>query len=377
MKKVLILYASYGTGHKAIANYIGNYIKDNNNNVEIMLVDILDYSWKIIGSASQKINTYFMLNTPKIHNMFYKLADNKPISVIFDELATTMFKNKEMKELIRNFNPDLSIGTHFFGSSLIAHYNKLGIINSKLITVVTDYEAIEIWFKNHKYTDYFVVPNNYARDYLIKDGVEESKIKVLGIPVCPKIDIEYNKEKSMSTYNINPKYPTCLLFGGGGNGSTSSLKYIKPIILSNYKLNIIFVAGKNETSKNKVLELIKENNITNVKVLGFTNKVPELIDMADFVVTKPGGVQTTESLYFRKPLLMFKAGGAQEEANYKYFESLDYGKYFNTPKELNEFIGKIVNDISIIDKWKKNMKKDKGKEAMGKLYKLISSVLNI
>ena len=59
-KKVLIVYASYGSGHKAIANYIANYIKANDKKVEVATLDILTYSMDIIGSISQKVNSFFI-----------------------------------------------------------------------------------------------------------------------------------------------------------------------------------------------------------------------------------------------------------------------------------------------------------------------------
>ena len=60
-KKILIMYASYGSGHKAIANYIKEYINKNNDDIEVATLDILTNSMSGVGSISQKVNSFFML----------------------------------------------------------------------------------------------------------------------------------------------------------------------------------------------------------------------------------------------------------------------------------------------------------------------------
>ena len=89
--------------------------------------------------------------------------------------------------------------------------------------------------------------------------------------------------------------------------------------------------------------------------MGFVNNVPELLQVCDFVVSKPGGAQTTESLYFKKPIIMINHSGGQEVANFKYFEKNGYGKRFRTQFMFNLFMKKISNNPSIIDKMRKNI----------------------
>jgi processive 1,2-diacylglycerol beta-glucosyltransferase len=135
-------------------------------------------------------------------------------------------------------------------------------------------------------------------------------------------------------------------------------------------IDFIYVAGKNQDSKDKVDKWIKRNKIKNIKTMGFVNNVPELLQICDFVVSKPGGAQTTESLYFKKPIIMINCSGGQEVANFKYFEKNGYGKRFRTAFMFNHYMKKISDNPSIIDKMRKNMNKNKNNEAMEKLYKI-------
>ena len=370
-KKVLIVYASYGSGHKAIANYIANYIKENDKKMEVATLDILTYSMDIIGSISQKVNSFFMLKTPRIHNFFYNLTSTKVGGDFIDSLSMSIFKNKKMESQIKSFNPDIVVATHFFGPSLIKHYNDKGVTNAKIITVITDYDVIELWMKQHKVVDTFVVGSKDMEKDLIKRGVDKRKIKVFGIPIAKMDKSSIDREKMLKEYNFKGDKPICIFFGGGGNGSSKTLPYIKRVAKSNKDLDIIYIAGKNEYSK-EVMEIYKDyHELDNLRVLGFVTNIPKLLELCDFVVSKPGGIQLTECLYFKKPVLMIKNSGGQEIANYKYFEREGYGKYFKTSFGLNKYIKVMLNDKKILSNFKKNMRKNTHEDAIEKVYDLI------
>jgi UDP-N-acetylglucosamine:LPS N-acetylglucosamine transferase len=95
------------------------------------------------------------------------------------------------------------------------------------------------------------------------------------------------------------------------------------------------------------------------------------MQICDFVVSKPGGAQSTESLYFKKPIIMINCSGGQEIANYKYFVKNGYGRRFRAAFTFAKYMKAISDDPSIIAKMKKNMSKNNSDKAMGELYKII------
>lgn len=374
-KKILIIYASYGNGHKAIGKYIERYFLEQNPHLEIKCVDLMDYAMPLIGKISQKVNSFFMLKTPIIHDMFYKGSNTVVGGYIVDHISTVLFKNKKMRKVLLDFNPDLTIATHFFGSSLISHYNKKGLINSKLVTVVTDYESCELWLNDYKCDDYLIVGDKSEVPFLVKRGIDKKKIKPLGIPIAPITDNNFKKETLLKKLNISGDRLICTFFGGGGNGSTTSIPYIKRIMKNNLNLDIIYIAGNNKKSKEIVDNYIKDNNITNVHTLGFVTNVPEILQISDFVISKPGGAQSTECLYFHKPILMINASGGQEIANYKYFTKNGYGKRFRTSFGLTNGVKHLVTNPKVLKNMQNNMAKNDNRDAMDKLYILCTDLL--
>lgn len=373
--KILIIYASYGNGHKAIGKYIEKYFLEENKDLEIKCIDLMDYAMPLIGKISQKVNSFFMLKTPIIHDLFYKSSNTVVGGYLADYISTTLFKNKRMRKALMDFNPDLTIATHFFGSSLISHYNRKGLINSKLVTVVTDYESCELWLNDYKCDDYLIVGDKSEVHSLVKRGIDKKKIKALGIPIAPYVNNNFNKTSFLKKLGIKGDKLVCVFFGGGGNGSMASIPYIKRLMKNRLDLDIIFIAGNNKKSKEMVDNYIQENNITNVHTLGFVTNVPELLQACDFVISKPGGAQSTECLYFHKPIMMINASGGQEIANYKFFTKNGYGIRFRTSFGLTRGVKNIVNNPESLKKMALNMAKGDNHDAMAKLYELCKDLL--
>lgn len=370
-KRILITYAMYGNGHRAIAEYIEKYIKSKNEDVEILSIDLLKYSVPILGNISQKVTDFFLLRFPLGWSFIYNLFDTKISSAIANHASMSLFKNKKMKKIISDFNPDLTISTHFYGSSLIDFYNRKGIIHSKLITVITDYEAHALWLRGYKNEQAIIVGDKDEVSYLVKKGVAKDKIKPIGIPINPITSINFDVTKAINKYGFTGERPICLFFGGGGNGGTHSLPYIKSLIKSKLNIDFIYVAGKNQNAKEKVDKWISEYKASNFKTFGYVNNVPELLQICDFVVSKPGGAQTTESLYFKKPVIMINCSGGQEVANYKYFVKNGYGRRFRVVFTFTKYLKNISDNPRLIYEMVENMKLDQTNEAMQKLYEII------
>ncbi len=374
-KRILLTYATYGNGHRAVAEYIESYFKSKDPELEILAIDLLKYSTPILGRLSQKTTDFFLLKFPMGWSAIYNSFNHRISSSIASKTSMQLFKNKRMKKIITDFNPDMTISTHFFGSSLIDYYNRKHVTNCKLITVVTDYEAHALWLKGYKREEAIVVGDKDEVNYLVKKGVERRKIKPIGIPINPITNEDFNVLEATERYGFTGVRPICLFFGGGGNGGTHSLPYIRKLIKSNINMDFIYVAGRNEDAKNKVDRWISEYGAKNFKTLGFVNNVPELLQIADFVVSKPGGAQTTECLYFKKPILMINCSGGQEVANYKYFVRNGYGKRFRVPYTFYKYMEHLSNHPEEIEKMKKNMEKSNNHKAIEKLYKLATDIL--
>ena len=374
-KKILITYATYGSGHKTVANHIYNYLKEKSN-YEIKIIDVMDYA-NIIGRLSKETHEKNATHKSRafIFNMAYKFFDFKATTSIYKIVTKSIFKNKKLQEDIINYNPDLLISTHFWGNIIIGMLNKKGLLDTQIISIMTDYVSHEMWLKDEESVDAYIVSNDIVKKELIEKGVNGKKIYSFGIPISKEFLKVDNSIEIKNKYHVNNNKKTILFFAGGSLGSVTSFNYLKRVLENEYDINIIFVCGKNEELKEKTDNYIKRNKYKNVTVLGFSNEVNNLLKIADVVITKPGGLSITECLEMKKPMLLIPGIGGQEVYNERFVCRNGYGLRCRTPRRLSKTIGLILKKENILNHIKTKLSRYDDNRSIEKIYKLSEKML--
>ncbi len=376
MKKILIIYAPFGSGHKSIASYIANYFQNVNHDYEIKVLDVAKYA-NMLGKAGVK-GFNFVINHRKniLFSFIYDSTNNKFETLNQMNICKKAFDNPKIRKEIVGFNPDLTISTHFFGGNIVAYYNKLGLTNSKIMTVVTDYVTHSFWARYHDTQDAFIVANEIVKNKMIKKGVPEKKLYAFGLPFdFTKAQNMVPKEKLIVKYNLDIRKPTYLFFSGGSNGSMANFDYLKSLINQNLAINIIFVCGHNEKLERKCQEYIRKNQITNVTILGFVKDVYSLLNISDVVITKPGGATVTECIDMKVPMILIPGNGGPEKYNARYISRKRYGVKVHSQLGLVRLVKKCLKNPHIVATWHENLLKEKKNEATKKIYDLSSKLL--
>lgn len=300
MKKILIFYGSFGGGHLSAARNIKEYIDSNYKETETIVVDCIECVNKALNKFTTKAYSDMAKNAQWMWKKVYYGAESGTVSKISTEAQKVMAI--KLKKVIQEYNPNLIISTHPFSSYMCALLKKKKKINAKLATVLTDYAPHGQWLIHPAYVDYFFVAHEGMKENLLTRGIKEPQIKVTGIPLSNRFLANYDKEKVLSEFGLTSTKKTVLFFAGGeqGFGKDQIFDMLKAIIENFPTLQIIAISGKNKKIKTNFDTLVsKTNSNENVKVLPYTNKVPELMSVADLVITKPGGLTTTESLASR------------------------------------------------------------------------------
>lgn len=372
-KKILITYASYGSGHKTVANYIYEYFKEHGD-YDLKIVDVMDYA-SPIGKINLKLfNMIFKFQFSLPATIGYELSDNKIVTAPY-KIYTKACLNKKLQKDFLEYNPDLLIATHFFGGIMMGSINKKYHTKTKIITIITDYCSNCMWIQNHKYEDYIVVSNEIVKQEVLKFGVDEKKICPFGIPLSSKFKVTDDKEKIKLKYNIKNNKPIILFFGGGSMGSSFTYNYLKALLKLKLDINIIFVAGKNVELQNKVNDLVMKENTPNITVLGFTNDVSNLLNIATLVITKPGGLSVTEALEMKTPMILIPGNGGQENYNANFVTKNKFGLRVRTPFQLSRVMKKINNNPEIVQDMYNNLKNQEENKSIEKLFNLVEKEL--
>ncbi len=367
-KKVLIGYASYGSGHKAVAHYIKSYF-DKFNDYEVMILNLSEYS---SGFGKLAANVFDHVNKREhIFSFFYDIVNNKLMGKGNIQLCLKSFDTSKVREVFKEFNPDIVISTHYYTSYYAGLFKKENVINSKIFTVITDFSHHSWWTVNKEDINYFIVANDMVKNELISHGIEASKICPFGIPInrdyIRNVD---NKEFVLKKYSLNGGKPIYLFFAGGSDGFDSAYDYFVPLVKAKLPIDIIFVCGKNKKLKDKCEKYIADNDIKNVIVLGFSKDVFNLLNISDVVITKPGGSTVNEIISMKKPSILIPGVGGQEKYNAKYMVKKHYSLKVRGTKNLVRKVKLCINYPFIVNSMKNKLCKMNEEDACKKIYEL-------
>ena len=320
MKKILIFYGSYGGGHLSAAKTICSYLEKNyENDVEVKIVDCIEYINKYINKVSTEAYKELAKKAPWAWKHVYNNSQAGALSHISN--TTNKLMSHKLNSLLQEFKPDLVISTHPFASQMCSLLKQKNKINCKLATILTDYHIHAQWLVLYKNIDYFFVANEQMKLDMISKGVRDQRIFVTGIPISERFLKTYNKQEILEKYNLSPDKETILFFAGGefGLGRSTTYTILKILIRIFKEVQVIAISGKNKKMNQKFNDLVKSTNTQNrVKILEYTNDVPELMSISMGVITKAGGLTLTESLVSNLPIAIVNPIPGQEEENAEY-----------------------------------------------------------
>ncbi len=360
MKKIMISYASYGGGHLSAAKNLKEYIEKNYPDYEVTLFDCMRYVNRVIDKVCGTTYSGITKNIPWFWGKIYYHTQNPVIEKVLS-LSNKILSFK-LGRFLKKEPQDIIISTHFFVGHLFSILKERKKIDSILATIITDYgeDPYNEWISNHEYMDYIFVAHSEIKNKLIEKGISEEKVFDTGIPISDKFLKNYNKSEIFNNLDLDTDKKTILFFGGGelGLGKSKTIEAFEILVKNFPDIQIIAIAGKNEVLKNNFENIVKENNRQkNIKILGFTTQVAEFMSISDLVITKPGGLTTTEALVSNLPLVAINPIPGQEEENAKFLEQSKAGILIKNLDVLEITLKKLLYDPKKIEEMKLNIQK--------------------
>lgn len=320
--KILILYAKVGNGHLKAAEAIKECIETQYTNAQVSFQDGLEYSSSFTNMLVIKGYKNMTKHIPELWGGIYN-SSNKTSKGTINEFYK--FVNKwltvKLMKMVREEKPSIIVSTHPFISKMLAYLKRKGKVKCPIVSIVTDYAAHSMWVTDYQYIDKIIVATEtMKRDCMQLYGVPSDKMEVLGIPSSLRFKKQYTieeKENIRKSFGLQDKQ-TFLLFAGGGLGIGQTTGILKDILKLREDFELIVVCGKNEKQYKKFQKIISKQD-KKVLLLGYTNQVPELMAISTSVVTKPGGLTSTECLCMQKPMICINPIPGQEEENATFF----------------------------------------------------------
>ena len=352
MRKTVIFYATAGIGHKKAAIAVKEAFGDKNENV--LLLDALDYTNRFFKSSYGSIYIFLVKYLPTFWGLCYYLLDNPAIYALLKPIRrmTNYLNCKRLVEFLLKEKPKTVIVTHFLSLEVISHLKMKGLLDTRLIAIVTDYESHTFWLS--QYVDLYVVGSEYTKEDLLRRKISPERIKVLGIPCAKSFSEKHDKALLRSEAGLDPGKRTLFILGGGfGVGPIKTL--VARLSAREEDFQIIVVCGYNKKLYGEIKKISAASK-HNIKVFGFVNNVDELMSISDILISKPGGITLTEALNAQLPMIVIDPIPGQEMRNYKFLEKNQAALKIRKVGEIEKLI-KVLLSSGLLEDLKENVRK--------------------
>lgn len=318
--RILILHATAGTGHTRAAQAIAAALRAQASH-QVVVRDTLDYTNRIFRRLYAKHYIRFVKAFPRAWGYIWETSDGQAPDSWLRQVQQwfNRLNSRRLLVALERTPPDLVICTHYLPLELMSFLKARGRLGAPVFGVVTDISPHS--FRILPHIDHYFVPTPASARELEIKGCAAARITVSGIPIDPVFQHAIPAAVAREKHGLPAHMPTVLVMAGGfGLGPLTDIT--SSFAQARREVSLVVVAGRSATLRQKC-EVIARRSATPIKVLGYVDRIHELIDAADIVITKPGGLSTSEILAKAKPMVLIAPIPGQEQRNCEYL--LEHG----------------------------------------------------
>lgn len=303
MPHIVLLSESIGAGHDRAALAIEEALLSRYPNVRVTRLNLLDTFRPLTAKVTKILYLETLSRRPGLWGKWYEWQREKEMNG-FSRLIVHSVLRKDVVAWLRRLAPDAVVCTHPLPSCMVAEMKRKGF-HVPLCTVLTDFDLHGYW--THPGVDLYCVPVPKMANQLRQRIYGHSEVRVTGIPVSDSFANQLRNRPEP----LRASGKQVLVMGGGlGIGV---LPLVQEIVNSNSSNRITVVCGHNDSLRQQLEEQYAGH--ANLRILGFTREIAQLMASSDLLVTKPGGLTVSEALVMKLPMVVFSPIPGQELRN--------------------------------------------------------------
>lgn len=337
--RVLISYVTAGAGHLRAAEAIAEAARRRFPDAQVSCVDLLTDTPPWLRWAYPRIYEVSVRFLPATWGWAYHLLDHpwlfrcyQPWRRRWNQAVARRFARR-----LEGERPDVIVTTHFFPTDVLATLRRAGRLSARFLVVLTDLFPHRLWLASE--ADAMVVASEQTRRTCEQRGIRAERLHVCGVPVELRFSAPVDRPALRRQLGLDPSRTTLLLASGGmGYGPLEPIMSMllslagardpsariprpqaegaaDPSVAS--RLQALVVCGHNRALAQRLTRRCAEAPFP-VRVFGFVETMPELMQASDLLVTKAGGITIMEALTVGVPMVLCGTIPGQESFNAEY-----------------------------------------------------------
>ncbi|MBC8080546.1 MAG: glycosyltransferase [Gorillibacterium sp.] len=309
--KILILSGDLGDGHIQAAGAIAEAARAYGPAAETVTYNFPSVTHPHFHQIGRYCYTKWVTTFPFVYGyLFQKTRGENAFSQMFKKMK--FYTLSRLNRLLQEVKPTVIVATFPGAAAGISMLKENGFTDLPAVTIITDHTDHSYWL--HPYTDLYIVASEQVRDALLGRGIPNNRISVTGIPIRPQFTKSWDRIQLRAKLGLNLTLPVVLLMGGGMG---MIAKECSSMLLSGDILvptQFVMICGHNDKLRLQLEREMADSPHT-VHITGFVDNIHEWMAAADLLVTKPGGLTTSEAIAMELPMLLYKSLPGQEQDN--------------------------------------------------------------
>ena len=312
----LILSCSGGAGHIRAAEALHRTAPLTKLSISTEHYDVLDFTSKLFKRLYSESYLQMVNRAPELWGYLYQKSENKPYEKKGFIKSFDQFNYRRYLRTLCKLKPDAILCTHFLPYISVSGTLRENGITAPIYAVTTDFDVHQLWVDS--IVERYFVFNEETAWQLQSKQVPGEKIKVSGIPVMPEFQLKKKPRIARKELGIDTNCFTVMVLSGGfGVGRVKDIveQTVKTLsMFQERKFNLLVVCGKNDKARAELQAVRMPQNI-NQKIFGFITNIHTLMDASDLLITKAGGLTSSEALAKSLPMLIIDPIPGQESRN--------------------------------------------------------------
>lgn len=336
--EILILAARYGDGHLRAAKAIALQLLMMNNELRLGIVDYYRFVNPTLDNLIRWSYLTSVRRAPSLWRWFYTSTQN------IDPLSRTqrMINHIGLKRFhgaLKELPPKLIVSTYPTAAGVVSTLKQQGRLDVINYVVMTDYSVHTQWI--HPAVDMYFVGSDDMRQELVERNIDPKKIIVSGIPVDERFQESVDEQVVRQSLHIQENSPIILFMGGAYMPISEYIQVLKVIDQVSSRHTTIVVAGHEELRFN-LAKQYEERSHNPMVILGYVDNVHELMAISSLLISKAGGLTTTESLCRGLPTVIYRPIPGQEDANAEFLVRNGAGRRAHSEEDLGEIVTHLL-----------------------------------
>ncbi|MDB5085900.1 MAG: hypothetical protein JWN30_2786 [Bacilli bacterium] len=311
--RVLILYTTYGEGHRQAAKAIDEAFSLIDSGAEVILCDLLSESLPLWNGLTKYIyESMFTIGRNWYSYWYYKTKEAKSFIPYLEMISLPGLSS--LQKLIHKVQPDLIISTFPTLSRMASILRAKQKCAAPVWTIITDFDFHGNWY--HPACDRYFVACDSVKQDLIQSGCLPNQIVISGIPIRRM----FEEAQAPNTPDRDGSFRVLVTAGALGvlSGSSSLVEDLCRVGTKENEITVDLVCGRNERMLQRAQQLKQE--YPNLNVYGYVERMDVLMRSASLLITKAGGLTVSEAIALYLPMILYRSLPGQELENAKFLE---------------------------------------------------------